>query len=1226
MASNEDIITRGHEHYLRYLLLLGQAAPVALKALCRRQELNSGTTLNSLILEKKETFKQSQSEHFVQLFHDDSVNTNIESWDTHLLCVVLSVLFEQRLSSPEHEGIDCIRDQRKDLDNFASSASLSFNTFKSKWDPLHKALLELSKDIDDQAKLECKLMIHSFYSEPITVNWKLINKFMKIRDVDMHVKLAIEDKVVPKIHGEKEELNGGNGETTVSVDNGENEEHEEETDDVDSTDLRQDEEVAFFIENLQDTFVYVGDPAILTCKLNVAEKIVTWRKDFNIVEETEALKFLNDRSSHWLAISSTMQKDTGNFSCVCGSASTAAMLKVTEKPLKIIKEIQVELDGMECRENMDIDLVCKVNLPTKKPIWRHNNIPINSNRISASATELEHKLTILNVRFEDEGEYTVDFGDVTSSTILVIKGNVDLIHKKQLTEELYKNWIRCALGLKYLKFALEGVSDRLVRNQHSEFMKSLENYGTECTQCSVESLLPSHNEEKKKKNCRNKKCLCAQHLQNRVFCPSGGFCSQFYDLVVQGHRFVDPLLANTDIQNWSSEPWSVATCYISTTGYKGKTSAKEIDCAGLLSLFMNDLFVHTSLGDVYIDGEKDLFKQARDARNDILHNPNYEISEGQLDEYIDLFKNVLEIKDMKGVTPLLSESGVKAAIHGLNELKNKQIDIHIFEDLQQHIKNLREHAMNEVAEKFEQAEKEKDIRIQHLEEKLQQTEKELRLMNDLRSVLETRKQSKEQKVPFELELHIRVLRTTRESSVQGNSLVYRLLTADVNNHSNRTIVPLDYSTTHTYQKTIQSVRSLLGHIYALEQTQVGSVLQSQTSVELRIRCFTCKAVNQLLAYFNGMTFQEERIELRKSLGIEVNGENTYDVLASCSSQSIDNTRRQLRESGVIKEITSSFTCSKHQNRKIVWYCSDHEHLCCIICRETDHRSCVGPNRAISDKRDEKVIQKSLSVKTKMGSYNVKLYDQKVAKPDGPSCSILKICVLPKGKILLADRDNSRLKKLDKSYKLISYCELPDYPFDACYVGNQTAAVSVGDAGIQFVNISGKMKLRKLVKLDHFCLGLDSHEDNLYVTSRDTVFSYKKDASGQRVLYHKQEVNDDESLGHIVASEDGKLLYLSDVNGGLVTIDSTGTHLNTLKNDVLQGASGLCLVSDGTILVTDENTHSVHQVDYNGELVLGKVVTREHSTPKPWSVCYDKNLARLIVGYFYENHITVYELQ
>ncbi|XP_053381926.1 uncharacterized protein LOC128549344 [Mercenaria mercenaria] len=287
--------------------------------------------------------------------------------------------------------------------------------------------------------------------------------------------------------------------------------------------------------------------------------------------------------------------------------------------------------------------------------------------------------------------------------------------------------------------------------------------------------------------------------------------------------------------------------------------------------------------------------------------------------------------------------------------------------------------------------------------------------------------------------------------------------------------------------------------------------------------------------------------------------------------------------------------------------------------ETDHRSCVWPNQAISAKRDEKEIQKVLSVKSK------KVYPVEF-KPENHNCYILKFCLLPNGKILLADRNNRRLKKLDKSYKLISLCDLPAATLDVCYVGNQTAAACLGDAGIQLVDISGEMKLKELVKLDHPCLGIDFHRNNLYVTSRDTVFSYTKDVSQQRVLYHKQEVLPDEALGHITASKDGKLLYLSDVNGGLVTIDSNGSHLNTLKNDVLQGASSVCLASEDTILVTDENTNSVHQVDYKGEKVLGTVLTREPDEQKPWSVYYERHLARMLVGHLNQNYITVYEVQ
>jgi hypothetical protein len=62
-----------------------------------------------------------------------------------------------------------------------------------------------------------------------------------------------------------------------------------------------------------------------------------------------------------------------------------------------------------------------------------------------------------------------------------------------------------------------------------------------------------------------------------------------------------------DVQKWSSDPWSVATCFINTTGYKGKQSAKDIDCSGLLSLCINNINIENMLGKDIINGENDAF-------------------------------------------------------------------------------------------------------------------------------------------------------------------------------------------------------------------------------------------------------------------------------------------------------------------------------------------------------------------------------------------------------------------------------------------------------------------------------------------------------------------------------------------------------------------------------------------------------------------------------------------
>jgi hypothetical protein len=164
--------------------------------------------------------------------------------------------------------------------------------------------------------------------------------------------------------------------------------------------------------------------------------------------------------------------------------------------------------------------------------------------------------------------------------------------------------LRGALALKYLKIGLEGFSDKVVHKQHNDLMKKLGNY---CNTCTDESLLPHKQDQCPRQ--RKHQCLCTkgQKQKSRQMCPNGGFCGNVYNQIVYKHRFQDPLFTNTDIQKWSSDAWSVATCFVNTTGYKGKQSAKDVDCSGLLSMCINNIDIEMMLGEVIIDGKIDAF-------------------------------------------------------------------------------------------------------------------------------------------------------------------------------------------------------------------------------------------------------------------------------------------------------------------------------------------------------------------------------------------------------------------------------------------------------------------------------------------------------------------------------------------------------------------------------------------------------------------------------------------
>ncbi|XP_045195203.2 uncharacterized protein LOC123550852 [Mercenaria mercenaria] len=1150
----DTTLTDDNERYLRHLLLLGQATPLAVKAVINHEISKRGKTLRCLLLEKKETIQNIYNKEFSKLFPEDEVNAHLDSWDIHSNCVAVLVLFEY-LAEDKLEAIKCIRDQRNDLDEYATTAALSFDEFDNKWKTLHNALLALIKDINDQDTHECKRMIHSFYSESILVNYELILKMQQTKNVDLHVQMAIQEKIFPEIQ------------STL-----------DDTDEPCNTA----ETIPFsleFIEELKDTLVSVGEPAILECKLNKAEQSVKWIKNYKPFVTTDTVKLLNDNCSHWMVVSKANPTDSGLYSCVCGGIRTSASLTVSEDPVNVIQDLAEEEEVME---NMDVSLVCKIFLFKEKPIWRHNNKEIiPSNRIIASSYKLEHKLTILNATFLDDGEYMVDFGVRKLKTKLTVKGDIDTLHQKQLKECLFKNWIRAVLGLKYLKSGLEDVSDEFVQNQHVEFLRKFQN-AKPCTQCNEASLL-------KGKKCPNK------------------FCSELYQLIVDEHRSKKPELKNTVIQNWSSkDPWNLALCYINTLGYTGKGSAKEIDCAGLLSIFINNKYFNASLGNVDIVGLK-LFKKAKDMRNALLHSPNYEQSEKQLKHCINLFKSVLEVKDISGKTPLLKERKVQEAIVNLNELQQKEIDLLTSDELRQ---TLRDHAMSEAAEKVKEAHKQNMVKLQQLEEKLKFAEQELRLMHGVRAASLEKPHTKAEEVPFSFELHISVVGPTFET-MQANQRVYQAVAQYVAKHK--------FKPGERIHSADKSVYQLLACLSAIKDLHIVDMLKFESSAGLKIHCLTCEATGEFLKALNGSEFQQQVMMLRKCLLIEKEMAKPYDVVASCSSASLEDIRKRLPDKGIDKGLTNVFICEEHDGTHCEWYCSDHGKVCCLHYKDKYHRSCVGMKQVIYERTYDKENVKSLTVKCKRGDYDVRV-KTKFNRED--KCFVRSICVLPNGNLFLIDIENNSIKKLNRSYKLVGNCNFARKPYDMCYIGNERIAVSLEFCEIQFVKVSGKMKLEKLVKLDHKCWGLACHGATLFVNSGREIYTYNLECKQQQFLYRSTDLTD--AYGRIAVSDDGKRIYAVFFSGVLIVLDKRGKHLSTLQIDVSNQVTDVCIVGDGSVLVL-EYRGSVYQVDYRGERVLGTVVTESDGLEDVASFCYDRQRCRMNVG-FKKDTVSVFELQ
>ncbi|XP_053390275.1 uncharacterized protein LOC128553182, partial [Mercenaria mercenaria] len=263
------------------------------------------------------------------------------------------------------------------------------------------------------------------------------------------------------------------------------------------------------------------------------------------------------------------------------------------------------------------------------------------------------------------------------------------------------------------------------------------------------------------------------------------------------------------------------------------------------------------------------------------------------------------------------------AIDQLNELKDKQIEVQVSEDLQKEIRELKEHAMGEVAVKVKEAMKQTNIKQQELEEKLKRTEEELQLLRDLRSKSTESEESTHSTEPFEMELHIRVVGPTGETSTEGNQRICNSMKGDNTR--------LNINTEAHVHSTNQSVHHLFGYINTIKGCKIVDVLNTDVSVNIKIHCFTRKAIADFLKSINGNEFQRETSVLRECLE-RLEHINGHDVVASCSSESIDNTRKRLDKRGV----TTDFTCGNHQGTQCTWYCSDHDTFFCSACKDSDH--------------------------------------------------------------------------------------------------------------------------------------------------------------------------------------------------------------------------------------------------------------------------------------------------
>ncbi|XP_061743200.1 myosin-binding protein C, cardiac-type [Nerophis ophidion] len=159
------------------------------------------------------------------------------------------------------------------------------------------------------------------------------------------------------------------------------------------------------VKNLEDQMVMKGERVELECEVSEEGANVKWEKDGVELARDESFKyrFKKDGCKHVLIINEAAKEDCGHYKVKTNGGESMAELLVQEKELEVYQSIA----DLTVKAKDQAVFKCEVSDENVRGTWYKNGVDVKPNaRINITHIGRIHKLTIDNVKPEDEGDYT----------------------------------------------------------------------------------------------------------------------------------------------------------------------------------------------------------------------------------------------------------------------------------------------------------------------------------------------------------------------------------------------------------------------------------------------------------------------------------------------------------------------------------------------------------------------------------------------------------------------------------------------------------------------------------------------------------------------------------------------------------------------------------------------------------------------------------------------------
>ncbi|CAG5934228.1 obscurin-like protein 1a [Menidia menidia] len=172
------------------------------------------------------------------------------------------------------------------------------------------------------------------------------------------------------------------------------------------------------VQDLEDLYIQEDQNAVFMCEVSLEDVGGEWYKDGHKIRPTSTTKMRTEGTKHFLLMCNVKAEDAGEIRFVAREVESTALLEVEELPVSIVKPLR----DRTALEKHRVILECTVSSPRCCATWyRGGRELVSSDRLEIVDDGCSQKLVIHQVDVEDEGTYSIEVGEHTSSAKLMVE-------------------------------------------------------------------------------------------------------------------------------------------------------------------------------------------------------------------------------------------------------------------------------------------------------------------------------------------------------------------------------------------------------------------------------------------------------------------------------------------------------------------------------------------------------------------------------------------------------------------------------------------------------------------------------------------------------------------------------------------------------------------------------------------------------------------------------------